>query len=290
MSDPDIDSTESVPQERMQCMEVRGGNCRTNELFEMVGLRAWVYSRPHGNAKGGGDVYYLSSCASGRITRILLADVSGHGAGVSGIAEGLRELMKRNINYVTQARLVREMNRQFEASGHQGTFATALVCTFFKPTRSLQVSNAGHPSPMIYRQRLRQWTVLDQKSSAAGGIEDVPLGLFKHVDYSETETRLEPGDLLLCCSDALVEALDAAGNQVGTKGLLEIVSLLDGAKPHQLLPGLLSAIAALNPDNLNQDDLTLMLMQSTGGEVPMKNNILSLLRLAQGPRDRTRLA
>jgi hypothetical protein len=32
-------------------------------------------------------VYYLSSCASGRITRILLADVSGHGELVAGTAK-----------------------------------------------------------------------------------------------------------------------------------------------------------------------------------------------------------
>ena len=111
MTHSKTDIPSSPNPELMQCLEVRGGNCRTNELFEMVGLRAWVFSRPHAGADGGGDVHYISSCASGRITRMLLADVSGHGAGVGVVAEGLRDLMRKNINYVNQTRLVREMNQ-----------------------------------------------------------------------------------------------------------------------------------------------------------------------------------
>ena len=37
--------------ERMQCMEVWGGNCEVNKAFEMPGLQTWVYSRPHGDAR-----------------------------------------------------------------------------------------------------------------------------------------------------------------------------------------------------------------------------------------------
>ena len=59
----------------------------------MPGLSVWVYSRPHGSSLGGGDVYYLSLCASGRISRVLLADVSGHGELVSGLGVGLRDVM-----------------------------------------------------------------------------------------------------------------------------------------------------------------------------------------------------
>ena len=99
--------------ERMQCMEVWGGNEAVERSVQTAGLDIWVYNRPYGQAAGGGDVYYLSSCASGRITRILLADVSGHGEVVSQTAVGLRDLMRRNVNFVKQTRFVRAMNRQF---------------------------------------------------------------------------------------------------------------------------------------------------------------------------------
>ena len=62
--------------EQMQCMEVWGGNHYSYNAFEMPGLRVWLFSRPHANARTGGDVCSLLSCASGRITRLLLADVT----------------------------------------------------------------------------------------------------------------------------------------------------------------------------------------------------------------------
>ena len=81
--------------ERMHCMEVWGGNQATHQHFETAGLNVWIYSRPFRGATAGGDVYYLSACASGRITRMLLADVSGHGELVSNMAVSLRDLIRR---------------------------------------------------------------------------------------------------------------------------------------------------------------------------------------------------
>src|SRR4029077_20604490 len=67
------------PAQQMTCMEVWSGSQLTTRRVEMGGLDAWVYSKPFGEAQRGGDVYYASSCATGRITRLLLADVFGPG-------------------------------------------------------------------------------------------------------------------------------------------------------------------------------------------------------------------
>jgi len=48
-------------------MEIWGGNRFVETGVELPGLDAWVYSRPHGGAEGGGDVHYVSSCAAGMI-------------------------------------------------------------------------------------------------------------------------------------------------------------------------------------------------------------------------------
>ena len=132
----------------MQCMEVWGGTQPTTRVVRLAGLDAWVYSKPYGNAGFGGDVYYASSCATGRINRLLLADVSGHGDAVAKSAAGLRSLMRRYVNFLDQAKFVRALNRQFAAMSRQGRFATALATTFFAPSRVLTVCNAGHPPPL----------------------------------------------------------------------------------------------------------------------------------------------
>src|SRR4051812_47425104 len=87
----------------MQWTEVWGGNELVERGVIMTGLDAWVYSRPYEGVEEGGDIHYLSSCSTGRITRALIADVSGHGAVVAGTAKRLRSLMRRYINYVNQS-------------------------------------------------------------------------------------------------------------------------------------------------------------------------------------------
>jgi len=129
----------------MSCMEVWGGSQLTERRVEFAGLDTWVYSKPYGQAQRGGDVYYASSCATGRITRLLLADVAGHGSSVAATAADLRLLMRRFVNRLDQTEFVRLLNRQFGELSRQSVFATAVVSTFFEPTRRLSVCNAGHP-------------------------------------------------------------------------------------------------------------------------------------------------
>src|SRR5580692_6613448 len=148
-NDPAVTSNAAKPaaQQQMTCMEVWGGSQLTTRGVEMGGLDAWVYSKPFGHAEHGGDVYYASSCATGRITRLLLADVAGHGLSVASTAANLRTLMRRFVNRLDQNEFVRLLNQQFTALSKDGAFATAVVATFFEPSRVMTVCNAGHPRP-----------------------------------------------------------------------------------------------------------------------------------------------
>jgi hypothetical protein len=50
-----------APAKLFSCMEVWGGNQRTDSGVIMPGMDAWVYSEPWQNDTAGGDVHYLSS-------------------------------------------------------------------------------------------------------------------------------------------------------------------------------------------------------------------------------------
>src|ERR1700691_4377535 len=150
-----IGTTQTTP--HMTCMEVWGGSQLAARGVEMGGLDAWVYSKPFGQARRGGDVYYASSCATGRISRLLLADVAGHGKSVASLAAHLRALMRRFVNRLDQNEFVRLLNQQFGAHSQEGIFATAIITTFFAPTRRMNVCNAGHPRPFLYRAAERKW-------------------------------------------------------------------------------------------------------------------------------------
>ena len=284
-----ITDAEGESTQRMQCMEVWGGNCEIDRTFEMPGLNTWVYSQPHGGSQAGGDVYYVSSCASGRITRLLLADVSGHGAEVSELALGLRGLMRKNVNVVKQTRFVEGMNQQFTKLSESGSFATALVATFFQPTRRLTLCNAGHPSPLRYSVSDASWSRIEQAPLDAQIVSGTPLGVCDHAAYPQVETVLDVGDMVLLFSDAMTESLDENGAMLGEEGLLQLVSRLPVDSPDLLMHRLVSRVKENSPDEQVGDDLTIVLIQATGTSTRLSDNLLALFRLLQPVGDSTAL-
>jgi hypothetical protein len=257
--------------QHMQCMEVWGGSETTARSVEMGGLDAWIYSKPFGQAKGGGDVYYASSCATGRISRLLLADVAGHGQTVAETAVVLRKLMRRYVNFLDQTEFVRSLNRQFVGMSASGVFATAVVTTFFSPTRRFSICNAGHPRPLLYRASENRWTVLEhinptsnltpQQSEA----QNIPLGIVDLADYEQFDVALDVGDLVLCYTDALTESRDPSGELLCEEGLLRIIQTLPVAgQEEKLIDLLLAAVGAEHPENLSKDDVTVLLVRPNG--------------------------
>lgn len=275
-------------QQTMQCMEIWGGNQVVDTSVAMPGLQAWVYCHPYGDsAGGGGDVHYVSSCATGRVTRLLVADVSGHGADVCDVAGTLRTLMRRYVNYIDQAEFVRSMNRQFVTMSASNCFATAVVTTFFAPTNTLSLCNAGHPPPLLYRAKTRSWDFLDlDRSERADDAEpaNIPLGVLTLADYEQFNVTLAVGDLVLCYTDSLPESKDPAGEYLGQQGLLDIVRTLDVSQPAALIPALLGAIRAMRADNLDGDDVTVLLFRPTGPGVQprLRDRLLAPTRVLRG--------
>ena len=236
-------------------MEIRGGSRAVEEALEAPGLDEWVYSRPHEEAPGGGDVHFLSLCGGGIVSRLILADVSGHGAAVAEVAVTLRSLMKKNINVKNQGQLLRDLNRQFAAVAQLDHFATAVVATYLATDRTLTISNAGHPRPLRRQASDGAWDFLGEPSAEPG---DLPWGLDDDSPYHQFSIPLAVGDVILFYTDALVEAADPSGQLLGEEGLIALAWGLGPVDQAQVGPALLAAIAAHRGGRAADDDLTLV--------------------------------
>src|SRR6476659_5173179 len=95
-------STAAPNTEPLACLEVWGGNEPVDTALAVPGLQVWVYAVPFANASAGGDVHFVSSCGTGRIARLLVADVAGHGEAVADTARTLRGLIRRFMNHIDQ--------------------------------------------------------------------------------------------------------------------------------------------------------------------------------------------
>ena len=271
--------------DHLACLEVRGGNVPADVELAAPGVSIHVLSRPYEDAAGGGDVHYVSSCGSGSITRLMVADVSGHGADVDAIAGVLQGLMRRYVNRIDAREFVMRMNDEFSVLTEAGCFATAIVATYYAPDRRLSLINAGHPSPLVYRAAEGKWLYLADESPA-GQAGNLPLGVLDRTEYSAIEVDLAPGDALVCYTDSLPEARDVDNELLGYDRLLSLARAMDhGQSLSAWVRQWLAAIDALSPGNLNGDDLTVLLFRPNGkasrGTLPAR--LAGLARMVAAP-------
>ncbi len=266
-----------TPPHTMQCMEVWGGFGQSDNGVIMPGLDVWVFSRPYQDSSEGGDVHYVSSCGTGRISRLLVADVSGHGASVAAIAKDLRNLMRRFVNYVDQRVFVERLNSSFVELSKNGVFATAAVATFFAPSQTLTVTNAGHPRPLLYSRVRRSWRLMTEDAGVdEKRLANLPLGMFEETAYPNITLQATKGDIVVIYSDSLIEAPlehvagGKTGRLLGAEGLLEVARGVPIEPAETLATRLYAAVlarAAPGTQTLG-DDVTILVLRPNGSRQP----------------------
>jgi sigma-B regulation protein RsbU (phosphoserine phosphatase) len=277
--------------DKFSCMEIWGGNKSIDKDFQTPGLEFSIFSQPCSNAKAGGDVIYTSQCASGRITRIVLADVSGHGQLASKTANDLRDLMRKYINYIQQSKFVESMNHKFNVLQTDEHFATAVVMTYFQPTRILQLSNAGHPPPLYYSSTKGSWSFIYQPRDKQEEMDDIPLGILPSTCYSSEKVKLSVGDVILTYSDALIECPFHNGTLLGTDGLFNLVTKLEISQDsnsivHELMDMIIESTGSKIS---NGDDTTITVLKVNETKVSLLDNVLAPARFLRPVKDNTSL-
>jgi len=269
-----------APEPVLQCMDMIGGNHLDSYLIRTPGLDVWVDSRPH-QTDAGGDVHLLSVCGSGRVTRMVMADVAGHGETSQETARMLRRLVREHINYLDQSRLVRDVNQAYSRHVHVGRFATMLFMTYYAPTGHLILCNAGHPRPFHFSTRLGGWRALDHDTPDTGPsirqekgtygfhrVANLPLGVIPDTDYIQFEVHLDPGDLIVAATDAFIEARGPDGSELGEPGLRAMLGELPLGEPAAFGPAILAAVDRFRAAAPPQDDQTLLVARRTHDPLP----------------------
>ncbi len=285
-----IEANMQILPQRKQCHEVTGGRRTYQVAYATPGLFMQIYSRHCDNRmNGGGEVHFLSSCASGRITRIMLADIVGSAEIFMGLACEMRKNLIRSINSVWQTRVVDDVTEQFRHFAGEGGCGTASVVTYFAPKRNLVMCNIGNPPPLVYRSKTRTWQAmlgqLDvQPNDDAESIE----GVFGVQEYRHFDTQLNLGDIVVIYGNGFAQSTFPDGSLVSHQRLIDALQDSPNICPLVRLEHLIGLVQpSQKPSGEPDADSTVIACKVTRSPVRLRDNLLAPFRWFKGATDAT---
>lgn len=196
---------------------------------------------------------------NGDILHVAMIDAMGHGldaATMATVAIGAYRHTRRANTDLSQVYEFMDsaINEQF-GPDH---FVTAQMMCLNIATGHLQWVNAGHPAPLLIRDRV----VVDRLDSPT----TLPVG-FGGEQPQVTERMLELGDRVLCFTDGLVEEHQVGGEQFGEEQLIEFTNrVLREHAPVRAVVRALSHALKLERGGITSDDATMLLIEWRGGD------------------------
>jgi len=199
-----------------------------------IGVR---YQSASGLAQIGGDFYDVVEVDS-RGLAFVLADARGKGLEASSLAAVLKGAFRTLAGEgAGPARILSRLDRLVAREGGEEDFVTALAGRVY-PNGRVVLASAGHPPPLGGGPRLVQVAA--------------PLGL--GTESNESFGLLRPGQRLVCYTDGLVEARNAAGEFIDRARFEE--ALAAGSLTEAL--DRLVELVACHAEGRHTDDLALL--------------------------------
>ena len=209
----------------------------------------------------GGDLYDLwLTKEEGRSDRlhIVVGDISGKGLPASlmmtQLSAFIRAMADRRVE--DWGRLAERVNRRMNAVREGNRYTTLFAGSMNPQDGHLRYVNGGHNPPLLVRA---SGEVL--RLAPTGPM----VGLLPGAAFQEGFAQLHPGDALLIFTDGLVEAENAAGEELGDGPLAQAVLRLPEAGADQIFEALLVEAFQHLGEGRFRDDVTLVVIKRMGG-------------------------
>ncbi len=132
-------------------------------------------------------------------------------------------------------------------------YATFFFATLDPTTRELRYVNAGHNPPMLVRSGSGDLIRLE-----AGGMV---VGLLPQVTYEAQSVTMNSGDLLICYTDGISEAMSVLEEEWGEERMLDAAKSVPVSSASEVLHSIFQAADEFTGEAPQHDDMTLLIVQ-----------------------------
>lgn len=240
-----------MSQQKIGCGAIWGGVHGADLEAETGGLVASLFSSSADGQKGG-DIYFLSCCQGDVLTKIAIADVTGHGEVVADISQKLYGQLLERINSASGDSILRELNQYAVNTGFRA-ITTATIASFQRLSEDLYYASAGHHPILVRREDESDWIKIELPRVPAGG--NAPLGVGQDQRFDQCDVKLRPGDQIFLHTDGLIDVPDGHGERFGETRLMDVLTEGD-RDARQLKRQVLDAMGDFSRQPFDHDDTT----------------------------------
>ncbi len=199
----------------------------------------------------GGDYFDYIKLKDHRLA-IIVADVVGHGiAAAMLMAKVSAESRFALASSEDPSEAVFRMNNSLYGM-NVDRFVTLILVLLDTQANKVSIVNAGHMPPIIRRSKSGEIILVDSEESG------LPLGVLEDTDYHCVDIQLEPGDSVVLYTDGINECMDADGNQLTTRKLLEEIRISQTKSPEAIGKVICSAVTRHAGGQPPDDDMCLV--------------------------------
>jgi serine phosphatase RsbU (regulator of sigma subunit) len=218
-------------------------------LPPVEGYEAATWWVPHQEV--GGDYCDLVPLRDGRVG-LVIADVSGHGLGPSLLMASVRAALRSLLlAHSHTGQLLELLNRALADDLRDGSFVTMIIAALDRRTHTLEYANAGHAPAVHFAARGHDFTAL----TATG----LPIGVLKTSDYPlASPLHVNVGDLVLFCTDGIVEARGKSGELFGVERLRDSIREFSTMPVQELVTRIGQRVQDFCESRHPADDLTIL--------------------------------
>jgi len=221
---------------------------------QIPGLSCATFYRPARSI--GGDYYDFFPLQDGR-WGIAIGDVSGKGIGAALIMASLQASIRAQVlhPHSDPSTLISRVNRLIHESSPVHFYASLFYAEYEPAARLLTYVNAGHNPPFVVRCREGRSKVSRLQPGAS------PVGMFAGSSYKSESCQLEEGDILVACTDGIIETESSAGEPWGQQRLENLFSACGWHAPQEALQHTITEVSAFGGNKVQRDDMTLVVIQ-----------------------------
>jgi len=200
----------------------------------------------------GGDYYDFVPMNDSTLLTVI-ADVEGKGVASALVMANLQATMRALVTHVhSLERIVGLVNEMILTDTRGGKFMTMFAGLLDQRHRSFHYVNAGHVPPAVVRASGE--TVFLRE----GGMV---VGIFPGVLYDRGYVRLEPGDIVVACTDGITEAMNVKEDEYGLQRLCEAVRRQQNVPAQQIVDSVLEEVDHFARGGPHEDDRVLMVLK-----------------------------